>query len=70
MGWTLKRVELLIGRTFHVGDTIQGVWKLLRRHGQSAQVALWRTATLYPVGVVLGQPERAPGQGAEGLRRR
>lgn len=23
-GWTLKRVKLLIGRTFHVGYTIQG----------------------------------------------
>ncbi|KJY40865.1 transposase [Streptomyces sp. NRRL B-1568] len=37
-GWTLKRVKLLIGRMFHVGDTVQGVWKLLRRHGWSAQV--------------------------------
>ncbi|GGX52564.1 hypothetical protein GCM10010341_87420 [Streptomyces noursei] len=26
-GWTLKRVKLLIGRMFHVGYTIQGVWK-------------------------------------------
>jgi transposase len=37
-GWTLKRVKLLIGRMFHVGYTVQGVWKLLRRHGWSAQV--------------------------------
>ncbi|GGW84163.1 hypothetical protein GCM10010350_81120 [Streptomyces galilaeus] len=35
-GWTLKRVKLLIGRMFHVGYTIQGVWKLLRRHGSPA----------------------------------
>ncbi|MER6075673.1 winged helix-turn-helix domain-containing protein [Streptomyces sp. NPDC001817] len=41
-GWTLKRVKLLIGRMFHVGFTIQGVWKLLRRHGWSAQVPLRR----------------------------
>ncbi|MDO0911121.1 winged helix-turn-helix domain-containing protein [Streptomyces sp. DT2A-34] len=41
-GWTLKRVKLLIGRMFHVGYTIQGVWKLLRRHGWSAQVPLRR----------------------------
>ncbi|GGL03845.1 hypothetical protein GCM10010094_75870 [Streptomyces flaveus] len=26
-GWTLKRVKLLIGRMFHVGYTIRGVWK-------------------------------------------
>jgi putative transposase len=41
-GWTLKRVKLLIGRMFHVGYTIQGVWKLLRRHGWSAQVPVRR----------------------------
>jgi transposase len=41
-GWTLKRVKLLIGRMFHIGYTIQGVWKLLRRHGRSAQVPLRR----------------------------
>jgi putative transposase len=37
-GWTLKRIKLLIGRLFHVGYTLQGVAKLLRRHGWSAQV--------------------------------
>ena len=36
--WTLKRVKLLIGRMFHVGYTVQGVWKLLRRHGWTCQV--------------------------------
>jgi transposase len=41
-GWTLKRVKLLIGRMFHVGYTIQGVRKLLRRHGWSAQVPVRR----------------------------
>lgn len=41
-GWTLKRVKLLIGRMFHVGYTVQGVWKLLRRHGWSAQVPVRR----------------------------
>ncbi|MDJ0465885.1 winged helix-turn-helix domain-containing protein [Streptomyces sp. H27-C3] len=35
-GWTLKRIKLLIGRLFHVGYTVQGVWKLMRRHGWSA----------------------------------
>ncbi|MFB8182781.1 winged helix-turn-helix domain-containing protein [Streptomyces sp. NPDC055966] len=41
-GWTLKRIKLLIGRMFHVGYTVRGVWKLLRRHGWSAQVPLRR----------------------------
>ncbi|WUS60960.1 winged helix-turn-helix domain-containing protein [Kitasatospora herbaricolor] len=40
--WTLKRVKLLIGRMFHVGYTVQGVWKLLRRHGWSCQVPVRR----------------------------
>ncbi|MFF3918477.1 helix-turn-helix domain-containing protein [Streptomyces sp. NPDC001852] len=31
-GWMLKRVKLLIGRMFHAGFTIQGVWKLVRRN--------------------------------------
>jgi transposase len=37
-GWTLVRVRTLIGRMFHIGYTIQGVWKLLHRHGWSVQV--------------------------------
>lgn len=41
-GWTLVRVRLLIGRLFHVGYTVQGAWKLLRRHGWSAQVPVRR----------------------------
>jgi putative transposase len=41
-GWTLKRIKLLIGRWFHVGYTIQGVWRLMRRHGWSAQVPVRR----------------------------
>ncbi|SBW23402.1 hypothetical protein FDG2_3763 [Candidatus Protofrankia californiensis] len=36
-GWTLARVTTVIGRLFHLGYTIQGVWKLLRRHGWSVQ---------------------------------
>jgi transposase len=40
--WTLKRIKLLIGRLFHVGYTVQGVWKLLRRHGWSWQVPVRR----------------------------
>ena len=36
--WTLVRIKALIGRLFHIGYTIEGVWKLLRRHGWSCQV--------------------------------
>jgi transposase len=41
-GWTLKRVKLPIGRLFHVGYTVQGVWRLLKRHGWSCQVPVRR----------------------------
>lgn len=41
-GWTLARITTVIGRMFHVGYTVQGVWKLLRRHGWSAQMAAHR----------------------------
>ncbi|MFJ6709102.1 MULTISPECIES: winged helix-turn-helix domain-containing protein [unclassified Streptomyces] len=37
-GGALKRVTLLIERMFRVGYLVQGVWKLLRRHGWPAQV--------------------------------
>ena len=36
--WTLGRIKTLIGRLFHVGYTIEGTSKLLRRHGWSVQV--------------------------------
>ena len=36
--WTPGRIKALIGRLFRVGYTVQGVWKLLRRHGWSCQV--------------------------------
>ena len=41
-GWTLKRIKVLIGRLFHIGYTVAGVGKLLRRHGWSAQVPVQR----------------------------
>jgi transposase len=31
--WTLARVKTLIGRLFYVSYTMQGTWRLLRRHG-------------------------------------
>ena len=42
--WTLGRIKTLIGWLFHVGYTVEGVWKLMRRHGWSCQV-LVRQAT-------------------------
>ncbi|MEU6407123.1 winged helix-turn-helix domain-containing protein [Streptomyces sp. NPDC046985] len=35
--WTLARVKTLIGRLFHVACTVEGTWRLLRRHGWSWQ---------------------------------
>ncbi|MEV0159669.1 helix-turn-helix domain-containing protein [Nonomuraea fuscirosea] len=40
--WTLGRVKTLIGKLFHIGYTIEGVGKLLRRHGWSVEVAARR----------------------------
>src|SRR5690242_2840647 len=40
--WTLGRVKTLIGRLLHVGYTIEGTSKLLRRHGWSCQVPVRR----------------------------
>ncbi|MFI6080184.1 winged helix-turn-helix domain-containing protein [Streptomyces sp. NPDC051217] len=35
--WTPARVKTLIGRLFHVSCTVQGTWRLLKRHGWSWQ---------------------------------
>ncbi|MFE6098106.1 winged helix-turn-helix domain-containing protein [Streptomyces massasporeus] len=35
--WTLARVKTLIGRLFHVSYTMEGTWRLLKRHGWSWQ---------------------------------
>lgn len=35
--WTLARVKILIGRLFHVSYTVEGTWRLLKRHGWSWQ---------------------------------
>jgi transposase len=35
---TLGRIKTLIGKLFHIGYTVEGTWKLMRRHGWSAQV--------------------------------
>jgi putative transposase len=36
--WTLGRIKTLIGKLFHIGYTIEGTSKLMRRHGWSCQV--------------------------------
>ncbi|GAB2819776.1 winged helix-turn-helix domain-containing protein [Streptomyces daliensis] len=42
--WTLERIRAVIARRFHMTYTIQGVRKLLRRHGWSCQVSeRWAT---------------------------
>ncbi|MFE3270026.1 winged helix-turn-helix domain-containing protein [Streptomyces sp. NPDC059215] len=35
--WTLARIKTLIGRLFHVSHTVEGTWRLLKRHGWSWQ---------------------------------
>ncbi|MFF4342944.1 winged helix-turn-helix domain-containing protein [Kitasatospora sp. NPDC001540] len=35
--WTLARIKTLIGRLFHVAYTVEGTWRLLKRHGWSWQ---------------------------------
>ncbi|WNO69499.1 winged helix-turn-helix domain-containing protein [Streptomyces sp. AM2-3-1] len=35
--WTLARIKTVIGRLFHVSYTLEGTWRLLKRHGWSWQ---------------------------------
>ncbi|MFG2351563.1 winged helix-turn-helix domain-containing protein [Streptomyces phaeochromogenes] len=35
--WTLAQVKTMIGRLFHVSYTVEGTWRLSRRHGWSWQ---------------------------------
>nr|WP_030950287.1 winged helix-turn-helix domain-containing protein [Streptomyces sp. NRRL S-646] len=35
--WTLARIKKLIGRLFRVSCTVEGTWRLLKRHGWSWQ---------------------------------
>lgn len=35
--WTPARIKTLIGRLFHVSYTVEGTWRLLKRHGWSWQ---------------------------------
>jgi len=42
--WTLGPIKTLIGRLFHVGYTVEGSRKLMRRHGWSCPASV-RQAT-------------------------
>ncbi|MFD9882622.1 winged helix-turn-helix domain-containing protein [Streptomyces alboflavus] len=35
--WTLARIKALIGRLFRASYTVEGTWRLLKRHGWSCQ---------------------------------
>ncbi|WP_354671098.1 winged helix-turn-helix domain-containing protein [Streptomyces sp. MA25(2023)] len=48
-GWadqrcTLARIKILIGWLFHVFWTVEGIWRLLKRHGWSWQQPAQRAA--------------------------
>ncbi|MEU9056704.1 winged helix-turn-helix domain-containing protein [Streptomyces sp. NPDC048384] len=60
--WTLKRVKLLTGRMFHVGYTVQGVWKLLRRHGWTCQVPVRRALERDEAAVEVWKEQVSPPQ--------
>ncbi|MFI5998420.1 winged helix-turn-helix domain-containing protein [Streptomyces sp. NPDC051362] len=38
--WPLARIKTLIGRLFHVSYTVEGTWRLLKRHG-----SIWKQPT-------------------------
>ncbi|MFF1605928.1 winged helix-turn-helix domain-containing protein [Streptomyces mirabilis] len=41
--WTLAGAKTLIGRMFHVSYTVEGAWRLLKRHGWLWQQPIHRT---------------------------
>ncbi len=58
--WTLLRIKALIGRRFHVGYTVQGVWRLLRRHGWSCQRPARRAIERDDAAIEVGKKEVWP----------
>src|SRR2546429_447702 len=58
--WTLGRIKTLIGKLFHVGYTIEGTSKLMRRHGWSAQVPVRQAIERDEEAVVVGKTEVGP----------
>jgi transposase len=59
--WTLGRIKTLIGKLFHVGYTVEGVWKLMRRHGWSCQVPVRQAMERDEQAVAVRKAEVWPG---------
>ncbi|WP_435862528.1 IS630 family transposase [Streptomyces phaeochromogenes] len=59
--WTLSRVKTVIGRRFHKSYTLQGVRKLLIRHGFSRQVPVRRAVERDDEAIRLGEGDLAAG---------
>ncbi|MFE7278531.1 winged helix-turn-helix domain-containing protein, partial [Streptomyces sp. NPDC057623] len=58
--WTLARVKTLIGRLFHVTYTVEGTWRLLKRHGWSWQQPARRAIERDDVAVEVWKKETWP----------
>ncbi|MFH8407410.1 winged helix-turn-helix domain-containing protein [Streptomyces sp. NPDC018019] len=64
--WTLERIQTVIARRFHVTYTVQGVRKMMRRHGWSYAAPAPKAAERKAGGWVRadggrdGRPARAP----------
>jgi transposase len=58
--WTLSRIKTLIGRLFHIGYTVEGVWRLLRRHGWSCQVPARQAVERDEEAIAVGKAEVWP----------
>ncbi|MGW0846771.1 IS630 family transposase [Streptomyces sp. NPDC002787] len=59
--WTLSRIKTVIGRRFHKSYTLQGVRKLLIRHGYSCQVPARRAVEHDQDQIRLGEGDLAAG---------
>ncbi|MGW6893157.1 IS630 family transposase [Streptomyces chartreusis] len=59
--WTLSRVKTVIGRRFHKSYTLQGVRKLLIRHGFSCQIPARRAVERDEEAIRLGEGDLAAG---------
>lgn len=58
--WTLARVKKAIGRLFHGSYTVEGIWRLLKRHGWSWQQPVRRAVERDDCAVELWKKEVWP----------
>ncbi|CAK7286822.1 hypothetical protein SGPA1_41082 [Streptomyces misionensis JCM 4497] len=58
--WTLARIKTVIGRLFHISYTVEGTWRLLKRHGWSWQQPTRRAIERDDEAVELGKKETWP----------